>query len=125
MAVVFAVMLGATAWGLLERYTGVRAGVVAYGDITETSITITLQVVRPPDVPVVCDVAAVGENQIDVGAAQIAVPAGEPDEVIVSTIIETATPPKAARLLACRPADTDVATPSAAVATDVVAADAV
>jgi hypothetical protein len=98
-------MLAATAWGLVERSTGVRAGVLTYGDITPASITITVEVVRDPVQPVICDVAAVGENQIDVGAALIEIPPGEDDRVVVSATIETASPPKAARLLGCRPVE--------------------
>ena len=98
-------MLIATGWALAERSTGVRAGVLAYGDITPTSITITLEVVRDPDQPVVCDVAAVGELQIDVGAARVEVPTGGPERAVVRSTIETASPPKAARLLACQPAE--------------------
>lgn len=89
--------------GLAQRSTGVQAGVLTYGDITEQSITITVEVVRDPDVRVVCDVAAVGANQIDVGAERIEVPTGGERRVVVSTAIETASPPLAARLLACRP----------------------
>ena len=97
-------MLVATGWGLAERSTGVRAGVLAYGDITPTSITITLEVVRDPDQPVVCDVAAVGDLQIDVGAARVEVPTGGGERAVVRSTIETASPPKAARLLTCQPA---------------------
>jgi hypothetical protein len=89
--------------GLAQRSTGVQAGVLTYGDITEESITITVEVVRDPDLAVVCDVAAVGANQIDVGAERIEVPTGGERRVVVSTAIETASPPLAARLLACRP----------------------
>lgn len=96
-------MLVATGWGLAQRSSGVRAGVLSYGDITDTSITITLEVVRDPQQPVVCDVAAVGDLQIDVGAARVDVPTGDPERAVVSVAIETASPPKAARLLACRP----------------------
>lgn len=97
-------MLAATGWGLSQRSSGVRAGVLSYGEITDDSITITLEVVRDPALPVVCDVAAVGDLQVDVGAARVDVPTGEPARAVVSTVIETASPPKAARLLACRPA---------------------
>ena len=96
-------MLVATGWGLAQRSSGVRAGVLSYGDITDTSITITLEVVRDPQQPVVCDVAAVGDLQIDVGAARVDVPTGDRERAVVSVAIETASPPKAARLLACRP----------------------
>ena len=98
-------MLVATGWGLAERSTGVRAGVLAYGDITPTSITITLEVVRDPDQPVLCDVAAVGDLQIDVGAARVEVPTGGGERAVVRSTIETASPPKAARLLTCRPVE--------------------
>lgn len=103
VALVLVGMLVVTAWGLTQRSTGVRAGVLGFGDITEGSITITLEVDRPPDQPVVCDVAAIGDLQVDVGAARIEVPTGGDQRVVVSGVIETAGPPKAARLLACRP----------------------
>lgn len=96
-------LVASTLWGLSQRSTGVQAGVLTYGEITESSITITVEVVRDPDQTVVCDVAAVGENQIDVGAERIEVPVGGERRVVVSTAIDTATPPLAARLLACRP----------------------
>jgi hypothetical protein len=92
-----------TLLGLAQRSTGVQAGVLTYGDITEESITITVEVVRDPDVRVACDVAAVGANQIDVGAERIDVPPGGERRVVVSAVIDTASPPLAARLLACRP----------------------
>lgn len=96
-------MLVATGWGLAQRSSGVRAGVLSYGDITDASIRITLEVVRDPQQPVACDVAAVGDLQVDVGAARVDVPTGSPERAVVSVVIETASPPKAARLLACRP----------------------
>lgn len=103
VALVLVGLLAATAWGLSQRSSGVRAGVLSYGDITESSITITLEVVREPDQGVVCDVAAVGENQIDVGAARIDVPTGGERRVVVSTPIDTASAPLGARLLSCQP----------------------
>ena len=78
---------------------------LGYGDITPTSITITLEVVRNPEVSVVCDVAAVGENQVDVGAERIDVPAGGGERAVVRAVIETASDPKAARLLSCQPVE--------------------
>ena len=98
-------LLVAAGWGLAARSTGVRAGVLTYGDITESSITITIEVVRDPSREVVCDVAAVGENQIDVGAERIDVPTGGESRVVVSSVIDTATPPLAARLLSCQPVE--------------------
>lgn len=103
VALVLVGMLGVTAWGLAQRSTGIRAGVLTYGDITDEGITITIEVVRPVTQPVVCDVAAVGDNQIDVGAQRIVVPLGEPERRVLSTTIATASPPKAARLISCRP----------------------
>lgn len=105
LAVGLVLLLVAAGWGLSQRSTGVRAGVLTYGDITESSITITVEVVRDPEQVVVCDVAAVGENQIDVGAERIDVPTGGTERVVVSAVIDTATSPKAARLLSCRPVD--------------------
>ena len=105
VALVLVAMLAVTAWGLAQRSTGVRAGVLGFGDITDRSITITLEVDRPPDQPVVCDVAAIGDLQVDVGAARIDVPTGGERRVVVSGVIETAGPPKAARLLGCAPVD--------------------
>jgi len=103
VGLVVAGLVVATFVGLSQRSTGVQAGVLTYGDITESSITIAVEVVRDPELPVVCDVAAVGDNQIDVGAERIQVPTGGDRRVVVSTAIETASPPLAARLLACRP----------------------
>jgi hypothetical protein len=103
IGIVLTGLMAATAWGLAQRSTGVRAGVVSYGDITPDSITITVEVVRPADQAAVCDVAAVGDNQVDVGAARVDVPADGEERVVVSATINTASPPKAARLLGCRP----------------------
>jgi hypothetical protein len=91
------------AWGLGARHTGLRAGVLGYGDITPTTVRITLEVSRPAGTDVVCDVAAVGEGKVDVGAARVDVPAGEGDPVVVDVTIETASPPVGARLLGCSP----------------------
>lgn len=104
VAVVIVGLVAATLVGLSQRSTGIQAGVLTYGDITESSITITVEVRRDPSQPVVCDVAAVGANQIDVGAERIEVPTGGDRRVVVATVIETASPPLAARLLACLPA---------------------
>ncbi len=107
LAIVGVTLVGlvlALAWGLSQRDTGIRAGVLRYGDITPESITIEVQVVRPAGTAVRCDVAAVGEAQIDVGAARIDIPAEGEAEVVVSATIPTASPPKAARLLGCVPA---------------------
>lgn len=103
VAIVLVGLVAATLWGLDQRSTGVQAAVLTYGDITESSITITVEVVRDPIQPVVCDVAAVGANQIDVGAERIEVPTGGERRVVVSATIETASPPLAARLLSCVP----------------------
>jgi hypothetical protein len=89
------------AWGLAARHTGLRAGVLGYGDITPVSVRITLEVSRPAGTDVVCDVAAVGEGKVDVGAARVEVPAGEDDPVVLDAVIETASPPVGARLLGC------------------------
>jgi hypothetical protein len=107
-AVLLVGLLAATGWGLAQRSTGVQVGVLSYGDITESSITITLEVVRDPDQRVVCDVAAVGQNQIDVGAARIDVPTGGERRVVVSTAIQSASAPLGARLLSCQPVSTPV-----------------
>jgi hypothetical protein len=103
LAVALVGVLLAAAWGLSQRSTGVRAGVLAYGDITESTVTITLEVVRDPEQAVVCDVAAVGDQQIDVGAERVEVPTGGDERVVVSVVIDTASPPLAARLLSCQP----------------------
>ena len=112
VAVVLVILLVLGGWGLAQRSTGVRAGVLGYGDITPTSITITLEVVRNPEVAVVCDVAAVGENQVDVGAERIDVPAGGGERAVVRAVIETASAPKAARLLSCQPVGPSATGPS-------------
>jgi hypothetical protein len=91
-------------WALSQRDSGIRAGVLRYGDITPESITIQVQVVRPVGTAVRCDVAAVGDAQIDVGAARIDIPAEGDAQVVVSATIPTASPPKGARLLGCVPA---------------------
>jgi hypothetical protein len=96
-------MFAALVWGLSERSTGVRAGVLGYGDITPSSVQITLEVSRPAGTDVVCDVAAVGEGKVDVGAARVDVPAGGDDPAVVDVVIETASPPLGARLLGCSP----------------------
>jgi hypothetical protein len=107
LAVIGAALLGllaVVAWSLSQRETGVRAGVLSYGDITPTSITIEVEVVRPLGTAVRCDVAAVGVGQVDVGAAVIDVPADGEARVVASTQIPTASAPKGARLIGCRPA---------------------
>jgi Domain of unknown function (DUF4307) len=96
-------MFAALVWGLADRHTGVRAGVLGYGDITPASVRITLEVSRPAGADVVCDVAAVGEDKVDVGAARVDVPAGGADPAVVDVVIETASPPVGARLLGCSP----------------------
>lgn len=96
-------MLGALVWGLAQRQTGLRVGVLSYGEITPSTVTITLEVSRPAGMDVVCDVAAVGEGKVDVGAARVDVPAGEDDPAIVPVVIETASAPLGARLLGCQP----------------------
>ncbi len=104
VGVVLVGLLAVLVWSLSQRETGVRAGVLSYGDITPTSITIEVEVVRPVGMAVRCDVAAVGEGQVDVGAAGIDVPTQGEARVVVSTEIPTASPPKGARLIGCRPA---------------------
>lgn len=103
LAMALAGALLAAAWGLSQRSTGVRAGVLAFGDITSSTISITLEVVRDPDQAVVCDVAAVGDQQLDVGAERVEVPTGGDERVVVTVVIDTASPPLAARLLSCQP----------------------
>jgi hypothetical protein len=96
-------MLAALVWGLAERDTGLRVGVLGYGDATADTIRITLEVSRPAGMDVVCDVAAVGEGKVDVGAARVEVPAGQDDPAIVRVVIETASRPLGARLVGCQP----------------------
>jgi hypothetical protein len=105
VALALVAMLGALVWGLAQRQTGLRAGVLSYGDITPSTVTIRLQVSRPAGMEVVCDVAAVGEGKVDVGAARVDVPAGEDDPVVVAVVVETASPALGARLLGCQPVD--------------------
>ena len=103
LAVALVGALLAAAWGLSQRDTGVRAGVLTFGDITDSTISITLEVVRDPNQAVVCDVAAVGDQQLDVGAERAEVPAGGGERAVVTVVIDTASPPLAARLLSCQP----------------------
>jgi hypothetical protein len=103
LAVALIGALLAAAWGLSQRSTGVRAGVLAFGDITPSTISITLEVVRDPNQAVVCDVAAVGDQQLDVGAERVEVPIGGAERAVVTVVIDTASPPLAARLLSCQP----------------------
>jgi hypothetical protein len=105
VALALVAMLGALVWGLAQRNSGLRAGVLSYGDITTDTVTITLEVSRPAGMDVVCDVAAVGEGKVDVGAARVDVPAGADDPAIVAVVIQTASPPLGARLLGCQPVD--------------------
>ncbi len=93
----------AAGWGLSQRDNGVRAGVLTFGDITDSTISITLEVVRDPNQAVVCDVAAVGDQQLDVGAERAEVPIGGGERAVVTVVIDTASPPLAARLLSCQP----------------------
>jgi hypothetical protein len=97
------IVVGLFVWGgALRAGEGVRAAIRSYDAQTATSITVTLEVVRPPGTPVVCDVAAVGEGRLDVGAVRIEVPPDPPQRILVPVTVETAGPPLAARLLGCR-----------------------
>jgi hypothetical protein len=105
-----AVLMGVTLvlvalWGT-QAVFGVRGAVLSYGNITESSIDVTFEVNRDPELAVECDLAAVGDGGFDVGAARVQVPPGEPRRAVRSTTIATSQPPLAARLVTCRESST-------------------
>ncbi len=96
------VMVGLfAASGFDQAAAEVRSGISSFGDITPTSIDVTVEVVRAPGTPVACEVTAVGEGQVDVGAIRIVVPTDPPERILVTETVPTASKPRAARLLGC------------------------
>lgn len=80
---------------------GVHGSLISYGNIQDSSIDVTVEVVRPADASVTCTVAAVGEGMFDVGASRIAIPADGERRVQVSTTVPTAQRALGARLIGC------------------------
>lgn|GEM_PF-3301244 len=97
-----ALAVGLFVQGAANRAGQVRGAVSSYGAITSDSIEVTVEVVRPRGTAVACDVAAVGEGQLDVGIGEVRFMADGPARVRASTVVETAAPPLGARLLECR-----------------------
>ncbi len=78
---------------------------ISYSDISESSVTVQIQVDREAGLPVTCEVQARGASQAVVGRATIEIPAGEDTRIFLSRVIPTNERPENAELLGCRGPD--------------------
>lgn len=78
---------------------------ISYSDITESSVTVQIQVDREAGLPVTCEVQARGASQAVVGRATLEIPAGEDPRIFLSKVIPTSERPENAELLGCRGPD--------------------
>jgi hypothetical protein len=83
-----------------------QATVTRVGDMTSHSVTLTFQVHKPAGKAAVCTVRARNYAGAEVGRAQVAVPAGSPDQTTatVTYTLSTTDRPIVGEVPACGPA---------------------
>jgi hypothetical protein len=96
------VLLAYLVWAALHFSTpDVRAGLLGFEVVDETSVRISIEVVRDPAVPVTCAVRAQNADNVTVGSLDIAVPTGRGDTVAVGGVIPTRAPAVNGELVGC------------------------
>jgi hypothetical protein len=78
----------------------VQSRLIAWDDIAPDRVDMTIQVRRPETDEVVCVLRAQDVNRIDVGYAEVVIPAGDP-QVLLDYSLRTIAPAYTAELLGC------------------------
>lgn len=78
----------------------VQSRLIAWDDVAADRVDMTIQVRRPETDDVTCVLRAQDINRIDVGYAEVAIPAGEP-QVLLDYSLRTIAPAYTAELLGC------------------------
>jgi Domain of unknown function (DUF4307) len=97
LAVIVAAAGVAIAVKLYRQYTlaPYQVQVINVRDLTDRSVTVTFDVIKPAGQPAVCTVLAHARNGEEVGRAQVPVPAGNADQTVsrvTYTLVTTARP---------------------------------
>jgi hypothetical protein len=80
--------------------------VINVSDLTDRSVTVTFEVTKPAGQPAVCTVVAHTRDGLEVGQAQVDVPAGSPDQTVarVTYTLPTTARPVTGEVPGCGPA---------------------
>lgn len=78
----------------------VQSRLIAWDDVAADRVDMTIQVRRPEADEVTCVLRAQDVNRIDVGYAEVVIPAGEP-QLLVDYALRTIAPAYTAELLGC------------------------
>jgi len=83
-----------------------RGVVRSYSNVTDSEITVTFDVYKPPGEPAVCTVRARAVDGAEVGRAEVRVPAGDADtdHVRVTYTLQTERRPVTGEVPGCGPA---------------------
>ncbi len=88
----------------------VQFRLLTWNDLTAERVDVTFEVSKPSDIAVVCIVRAQDRNRIDVGYAEVDVPAGSGYEQLTYRL-RTLAPAFTAELLTCVPAGDPIRVP--------------
>jgi hypothetical protein len=88
----------------------VQFRLLTWNDLTAERVDVTFEVSKPSDIAVVCIVRAQDRNRIDVGYAEVDVPAGSEYEQLTYRL-RTLAPAFTAELLTCVPAGDPIRVP--------------
>jgi hypothetical protein len=80
--------------------------VINVSDLNDRGVTVTFEVRKPAGQPAVCTVVARTRNGLEVGRAQVDVPAGSPDQTVarVTYTLATTARPMTGEVPGCGPA---------------------
>jgi hypothetical protein len=85
----------------------VRAGRLSYEVRDDRTVEVVLEVVRPADMRVTCEVRAQNYDDLTVGTARAEVPTGDPERQVVSVVIPTTERAVGGELVRCSESGTD------------------
>ena len=93
-------------WVAVHQSTpAVRAGLVAYDDITDTSVTVRFEVVKDPRATVICRLRARSADNVSVGSAEVEVgPPAHLGRSVVEAVVRTSERPVNGEVQGCEPA---------------------
>jgi len=108
MVAIFAGILILVTFTLSQNTVQFR--LLTWNDLTAERVDVTFEVSKPSDIAVVCIVRAQDRNRIDVGYAEVNVPAGSEYEQLTYRL-RTLAPAFTAELLTCVPAGDPIRVP--------------
>lgn len=97
-----ALALGWLTWvALYHANPDVNAGLLAYDVTSPRTVSVTIEVVKAPDVAATCVIRARDADGVEVGRQEVAVPAGE-RRTVVTSVLRTTGPAVSGELRGCR-----------------------